>query len=79
MKHTLLRDSVGALKCIRAELQGNVESSVMVRLDKVIKDLEAAEQSGTDAAITASELLRLLGSLIEKIPAIAEVIGNLMR
>lgn len=78
MKRELLSDSVCVLKCIRAELQSDVESSVVVRLDKVIQDLESAQESGIDTAITALEILVLLGSLIEKIPAIAEAIDILV-
>ena len=78
MNNELLSDSVDVLKCIRAELQSDVESSVIVQLDQVIQDLETAQTSGIDTAIKALEILLLLGSLIEKIPAIAEAIGRLV-
>lgn len=79
MDKELLRDSVDVLKCIRAELQGNVESSVIAQLDKVIEDLETAQTSGIDATIKALEILLLLGQFIEKIPEIAKMIDHLMR
>jgi hypothetical protein len=78
MNRELLSDSVAVLKCIRAELQSDVESSVIAQLDKVIQDLEAAQESGMETAIKALEILLLLGSLIEKIPAIAEAIDFLV-
>ena len=79
MREELLSDSVDVLKCIRAELQSNVKSSVIAELDKVIQDLEAAQESGIDTAKTALEILRFLGSLIEKIPAIASAIELFMK
>lgn len=79
MSPELLRDSVEVLKGIRAELQGDVESSVIAQLDKVIQDLETAQESGVDTAIKALEILLLLGQFVEKIPEIAKAIDFLMK
>ena len=73
----LLKDSVDVLKHIRTELYGTVESSVISRLDKVIKDLETAQGNGTEIAVRALDVLFVLGSVIEKLPEIAGAIQYL--
>ena len=78
MNRELLEDSVDVLKHIRTELQGSVENSVIVELNKVIQDLEEAQRSGIDTAIKALEILLILGQLVERIPEIAKVIDSLV-
>ena len=73
MNDELLRSSVEVLKSLRAELHGNVEDSVIGQLDKVIRDLEAAQQESS-GRYSSMELLFLLGSILEKLPAIVGAI-----
>lgn len=78
MNKELLRNSVDVLKHIRAELPDTVEDSVISQLDNVIQELEAAQNSGTEIAVRALDVLLLLGKLIEKLPEIASAIEYLM-
>ena len=79
MDKKLLKDSVSVLKQIRTELHGNVENNALLQLDKVIQDLETVRQGKSERAITALELLVLLGTLVEKAPQFAQVLEHLTR
>ena len=73
MKTPTFEDSIEALKCLRMEMQGRVEDSVMTKLDEIIHDLEQAE-AGHGRALTTADVLRLVGAGIELIPAVAKMI-----
>lgn len=77
MKKQVLRDSVDLLKQIKTELPNNVESSVVINLEKVIADCEAELESRNDNTVKASELLLLLEVFV-MIPEIAEAINYLV-
>ena len=72
MNAELLRNSVEALVILRAELRGSVEDSVLEKLDKVISDLESIQQHPDK--ISASDVLNVLGQVLETLPAIVEMI-----
>ena len=72
MKVELLRSSIDMLKSIRLELHGNTENSVLEMLDKAISDLEAFQQAPEE--ISAQDVLCTLGQVLEKLPALVELI-----
>jgi hypothetical protein len=72
MNAELLRNSVEALIALRAELHGSVEDSVLESLDEVISDLEDIQQHPDK--ISASDMLRVLGQILEALPAVVELI-----
>ena len=72
MDAKLLRSSIDMLKSIQSELHSSVEKSVIETLDKVIADLEASQQS--PGKINAHDLLIVLASVLDKLPAIVEII-----
>ena len=74
----LLKDSAEFLKSIRVELHGSVDDSVLEQLDKVIRDLEAAQKKqDLGQVIDIATLLVSFGTLLTKIPELAQVIGAL--
>jgi len=79
MNKALLSDSLEVLKQLREELHDSVEDSVIDRLDHVIADLETAQSGKSERVIQAHEILLLLGTLIEHVPEIAEIIQNLIK
>jgi hypothetical protein len=72
MNDKLLGESIEALIMLRLELHGSVDDSVLQTLDKVISDLEAAKNEPDK--ISMQEILRLLGTVLDKLPAIVEII-----
>lgn len=72
MDKKLLRSSIEVLKKLRKEQQGNVKKSVLKKLDKVIADLESIQQAKKE--ISSRDLLILLGTVLEKLPAVVELI-----
>lgn len=72
MNVRLLRDSIEELQLLRLELHGRVEDSVIEMLEKAILDLQALENSPD--AISGHEILYIVGSILEKLPAIVELI-----
>ena len=80
MNRQLLRDSIDVLKDIRAELPGNTDGSVLSRLDRTIRELEVMlEKSDTSLEIKSSDVLKLIGKVVEKLPEIIMVIDKLTR
>jgi hypothetical protein len=78
MNEELLRESVELLKSIRTELHGNVEDGVICLLDKAIQDLEAAQRD-SPGRYSVTDVLFLLATIIEKLPAIVKAIEYLMQ
>lgn len=78
MDSELLKDSVEALECLRAELHGNVEDSVIQRLDEVIWELEIAQEAYPDRC-TAEFVLNLFGLVLEHLPEIVVSLDVLRR
>lgn len=72
MNGKLLGETIEALIMLRLELHGSVDDSVLETLDKVISDLEAARNE--PGKLSKQELLRLLGTVLDKLPAIVEII-----
>ena len=72
MNAKLLRNSLEALIMLREELHGSVEDSVLEALDKVIDDLQSIQQHPDK--ISASDVLNVLGQILETLPAIVELI-----
>ena len=70
-----LRSSIEALKILRAELQNNVEKSVIEQLDEIIKNLETIQRK--DQKIKARKLLEIFGKSLKILPTIAKIILNL--
>ena len=73
MNEQLLKDSVEVLKDLRTELHGKAEDCVLVALNKVIADLEQALLENP-AKMTPKDILVLVGSILEKLPAIVEAV-----
>jgi hypothetical protein len=74
----LLKSSLEALKCLRVELHGKVEDSVINRLDEIILDLEILQENDI-RQYDPVHVLRLLSSAIELIPSIGKLIEYLMQ
>ena len=72
MNEKLLGESIEALISLRMELHGSVDESVLETLDKVISDLDAVRNEPSKAS--AQDALRLLGTVLDKLPAIVEII-----
>lgn len=72
MNEKLLGESIDALIMLRLELHGSVDDSVLETLDKVISDLEATRNE--PSKISAQDTLRLLGTILDKLPVIVEII-----
>jgi hypothetical protein len=75
MDDQLLSKSIEALIMLRLELHGSVDDSVIETLDKVITDLDAARNE--PSKISAQDVLHLLGTILEQLPAIVEIIHML--
>jgi hypothetical protein len=71
----LLRSSIDTLKSVRAELHGNIENSVLEMLDNAIFDLENLQQDSSK--VSARDVLYVLAQVLEKLPAIVELIHKL--
>lgn len=69
----LLEDSISVLRSIRVELHGKVENGVILLLDQVIEDLEEKQKTPM-STYSPVDLLFLLGSILEKLPAIVAAI-----
>lgn len=74
----LISASIELLEAILAEVQGNVESSVVAQIEMVIDNLKAAQKKAP-SSITASDLLMLLGKVIEVLPAVATLLQMLQQ
>lgn len=74
----LISASIKLLEAIQAEVQGNVESSVVAQIEMVIDNLKAAQKEAP-SSITASDLLMLLGKVIEVLPAVATLLQMLQQ
>jgi len=74
----LLGSSAEELKCLRAELHGKVEDSVIERLDGIILELELL-QTGDTRQNDPFYVLKLLGCAIELAPSIGKLIEYLMQ
>lgn len=74
----LLIDSVEVLKSLRAELHDKVECSVIKRFDETIRNLEALGENDTHQ-YNATEILTLLGTMVELIPSIGKAVEYLMQ
>ena len=72
MDERLLGEAIEALIMLRMELHGSVDDSVLQTLDKVISDLEASRNEPNK--VSAQDALRLLGTVLDKLPAIVEII-----
>jgi hypothetical protein len=77
MDDRLLNDSLEALYRLREELHGKADDSVIEQLEEIINDLEKARHEGSNK-INATDVLKKLGSAIELISAIANIISKLM-
>ena len=78
MNKRLLRDTLGVLKNLRAEVQDTVEKRVIDELDKAIKKLEDIRDDPV-ISIDSMDLLMLLAKVIENLPQIADAIKHLMK
>ncbi len=75
------RELLDILKEIRAEVHGNVGNSVIRKLNRAIKKLEAAVEGGKDPVPIKDvlEILTLLGAFVSELPEIVKVIAQLMK
>ncbi len=76
MDERLLGEAIEALILLRMELHGSVDDSVLETIDKVISDLDAARDE--PRKISAYDALRLLGSVLDKLPVIVEILRILL-
>jgi len=76
-KRKLLEDKASVLRSVRAELQGNVDDSVILQLDELIASIEAAGKR-RNPKLSAYHLI-LLGKFLEMLPEIIEAINRLKR
>ena len=72
-RQTLVRETLERLRDVRAEVHGDVESSVVKQLDEVIWMLEEAQQD-QGVELSFHEVLVLLGKAVEVLPAIARLL-----
>lgn len=70
MDKRLLRNSLDVLYGLREELHGKADSSVNEQLDEVINCLDAALHDGIAQEISSSDVLKILGSVVELISSI---------
>ena len=77
IRHELLESSAEELKCLRAELHGKVENSVIERLDGIILELEILQTRDT-RQYDSFEVLKLLGRAMELVPSIGKLIEYIM-
>jgi hypothetical protein len=73
----LLEDKAVVLRSVRAELQGNVDDSVIRQLDELIDSIEAAGKH-KNPKLSAEHLL-LLGKILAMLPEIIDAINRLKR
>ena len=73
MNAKLLKNSIVVIKELREELHSKAEDSVLKKLDQVIADLEKVLQEDP-SKICAKDVLLIIGSILETIPAIVEAI-----
>ena len=76
MEQQLLKRSIEVLKKLRLILQNNLEPQEREMLDEAISNLENAQQ--TNKKIDAIKILEVIGKVIEKIPAVVEIIKTLL-
>jgi hypothetical protein len=77
MNDRLLENSLEALYMLREELYGKADDSVIAQLEEVINDLEQARHEGSDK-ISAADVLKKIGSVIEIATVVADIIKKLM-
>ena len=73
MEKKLLKDSFELHILVRAELHGKVEDSVLQKLDKDGNILDKAQNDDAHK-ISSADVLKILGTVVEYIPAVAEAI-----
>lgn len=71
-----VRDVLRLLMQLRAEVHGNVENSVIEKLDQAIQKLDAA-QCRNSRKLSRDHLLAILGKVVQMLPAVAELIERL--
>ncbi len=69
-------EALDLLRQLRAEVHGNVESSVVERLDQAIQALDATQHENSWKP-DKDELLAILGILVQLLPAVAQLIASL--
>jgi len=71
-----VQEALDLLWQIRAEVHGNVESSVEEMLDRAINDLEETLQTDHQK-FSKDDLLTILGMAAQLLPAVAQLIERL--
>jgi hypothetical protein len=70
---TLIRETLERLRDVRAEVHDDVERSVIKQLDEAIWMLEET-QCNERVELSLHEVLKLLGKVIEVLPAMAQLL-----
>jgi hypothetical protein len=76
-KHQV-KKALEVLNELRAELHGKADDSVIEDINEAIAYLESALQGDFERFFDAVKFLNLFGSLIAKLPEIAEALAELM-
>ena len=63
---------------LRADVHGNVENSVVEKLDRAIQELDVAERRSS-RKLSRDDLLAVLGRVVQMLPAVAQLIERLTR
>lgn len=79
MQEVLLRNSIEILQCLQMELQGQVEESVIERLDEAVNNLVELRGNSQVDAESALRILVLLADILAKIPSVASAVGALIQ
>ena len=70
-----IRETVELLKEVRAEVQGDVEDSVVHQLDEAILELETVAEENSQEA--SKKALKILGEAIKWLPPLVSMLVDL--
>ena len=78
MKKSKLQDVLTLLKEIRAQRTGDAKNSAVRKLDKAIRRIEKAEQSGATEKISNKEILLTINLALLTVDKFALFINNII-
>jgi hypothetical protein len=74
----IIADSLEALHAVRAEVRGDVDASVVERLDEVIEELESVRRAEANRH-RAQDILVIVAKAIELLPSVAKLLEQVRK
>lgn len=77
MTNARLKQAAHLLRDVQSKLRGNVDASVIQKLQEVIDELEKEELNPRQVARAEQNALRVLGEVVKLLPAIQRLLEGL--